>query len=476
MVKKIRFIEPCNPPYRRSIRNLYTHGKFLRSPGIGLITLATIVKQHVSDTLVYSELVAKIIWDDVLDADIVFLGIFTYNAPRGYEVARYIKENSSALVVIGGLHASLAPQEALQHCDYVLTGEGDESIIELIESINRDEIPQVPGVWHMKNGSPVSTGEPVTPTAFETIPDRSLVHRYQNMAGHNPIWAQVHASRGCPHDCDYCAIIVHLGRKIRTRTPESVIKDIEEAIDFHRGRFFPRINRMLWITDDNFFANRTWAISVLKAIIESDIKYSFTVQARYEVGFDDEMLDLLKRAGFFEISMGIEFLDNESFEQFNKRCTYDDVVRSIKNVQAHGLGIRGLFIVGADNHTQGVGQRIVDFVDEHGIHGLLLQSMYFTPSTPAYEANRNRLIHEDWEKHAGYVVHYPSCISPYDLQLEVIEALSTLYSVKRLIRALLFGDWHTKMMFFGEFFWHRSIVQDLKKELPFLKEVSIGYE
>jgi hypothetical protein len=115
-------------------------------------------------------------------------------------------------------------------------------------------------------------------------------------------------------------------------------------------------------------------------------------------------------------------------------------------------------------------------VDKHKIHGLLLQSMYFTPSTPAYEANKNRLIHGDWSKHAGHVVHYPKNISPYDLQMEVINALSTLYSPKRLIKALLLADWHTKMMFFGEFFWHRSIVSDLKKELPLLKEVSAGYK
>ena len=474
-IKKIRFIEPCDPPYRPSIKNLYTHGKFLRSPGIGIITLATIAKQHIPDTLAYSELVSKIVWSDVLDADIILIGIFTYNAPRGYELAHYIRENSKAIIVMGGLHASLAPEEAAQHCDYVITGEGDESIPLFIEAVEKGETPNFFGLYYLQDEELITTGKPVAPLSFDTVPDRSLVYRYKNMAGHNPIWAQVHASRGCPYNCDYCAVIVHLGRKVRTRSVESVIEDIKQAIDFHKGRFIPRINRMLWITDDNFFANRDWAISVLKAIINSGIKYKFTVQARYEVGFDDEVLKLLKQAGFFEISMGIEFLDNESFEQFNKRCSYDDVLRSIENVKAHGLGIRGLFIVGADNHKQGIGQRIVDFVDSHGLHGLLLQSMYFTPSTPAYTANRDRLIHEDWSRHAGHVVHYPSSISPYDLQLEVIHALSTLYSPKRLLRALLLANWHTKMMFFGEFFWHRSIIGDLRAELPLLKVVSEGY-
>ena len=79
----------------------------------------------------------------------------------------------------------------------------------------------------------------------------------------------------------------------RTHSPEAVVADVEEAI-----RFFDegnhRIAKMLWITDDNFFANRSWALSVLHLIMERGINYNFTVQARYEVGFDDEMLDALK--------------------------------------------------------------------------------------------------------------------------------------------------------------------------------------
>ena len=68
----------------------------------------------------YSESISKIKWEDVLDADIICLGIFTFSANRGYELAQYIKDNSNAKVVLGGLHASMNYTEAVNYCDYVL--------------------------------------------------------------------------------------------------------------------------------------------------------------------------------------------------------------------------------------------------------------------------------------------------------------------------------------------------------------------
>ena len=465
-INKVRFIEPGNLPYRKSIKNLYTYDKYIRTPSIGLLTLATIVKDTVTDTLMYSESISEIQWDDVFDADIVFIGIFTFAAPRGYELAQYIKEHSKAIVVLGGLHASMNYTEAVKYADYVLLGEGDESILELIEALRNNRQVDFPGVAYEKDDKIIFTGERKPPENIDIIPNRYLLYRYHKMAGHNTLWLQVHASRGCPHNCDYCAVVRHFGRAVRTRTPENIIEDIRQSIAFQDNRLIPRLARILWFTDDNFFANREWAVSVLKSIIESGIHYSFTIQARYEVGFDDEMLDLLKEAGFIEIAMGIEFLEDEAFTQYHKKSTRDDIIRSIKNIQKHELNVRGLFIVGADNHTKGVGDRLADFVLKYDIRGVLIQSMYFVPGTPVYEANKDRLLHQDWSKYNGNVVHIPKNISPYDLQMEIIHASAKIYSLKNLLDALLHRKWREKLIFMGEFFWQKSVRGDLKKELP----------
>ena len=465
-VEKVRFVEPASVPYRRSLQNLYTYEKYIRTPSHGLMLLATIVKEAVADTLMYSESISKVVWDDVLDADVVFLSIFTFAAPRGYELARYIKAHSNAVVVMGGLHASMNYAEAVQYCDYVLLGEGDESILEFIETMRNDGPVEFPGVAYLRDGELIHTGQRRPPENIDTIPDRYLVYRYHEMAGHNTIWAQVHASRGCPHNCDYCALVRHFGRRVRTRSVENVVEDIRRAIDFHEKRLLPRVVRVLWITDDNFFANRAWAVSVLRAIIDSGIRYSFTIQARYEVGFDDEMLDLLKQAGFVELAMGIEFLEDESFEAYHKQSRRDDIIRSVRNIQRHGLRVRGLFIMGADNHTKGVGDRLADFVNRYGIRGVLIQSMYFVPGTPVYDAAKDRLLHEDWSKYNGNVVHNPRLISAYDLQKEIIRASAKIYSFQNAVKTVFTRSWPEKFLFFGEAFWQASVRRNLKRELP----------
>lgn len=466
---KIRFIEPGNHPYKPTILNYFVYDRYIRTPFVGLNTLATIVKKKIPDTYMYSESISRLDMKDIKDADIVFIGIFTYAAVRGYKIASYLRKHTNATVVLGGLHASMNYKEAVRYADYVMLGEGDETILPLIKMIKSGKRPKIKGYAWMENGTIYNTGKAEPPQNIDIIPDRSLIHNYKKMTGHMTIWPQVHASRGCPHNCDYCALVRHFGRCVRKRSPENIVKDIQYSIDFfEKGNH--RLIKDLWITDDNFFADRQWAKQVLNAIIDSGIKYRFNIQARYEVGFDDEMLELLKKAGFFELDMGIEFIDDASFKTYHKTSTKEQIEKSIKNIQKHGLSVRGLFILGSDNQKKRCGKELADFVIKNKIQGVLIQCMYFVPGTPAYEANKDRLLHRNWAKYNGNTVHYPKNMTPYELQLEQIEASKRIYSVKRLIKAVIFEDWVHKVLFIGEFFWHMSTRSDLKKELKYLKQ------
>ena len=195
---KIRLIEPGNRPYKPTPLNLFVYDRYIRTPSVGLNTLATIVKEKVDDTLMYSESVSRLVMEDIVDADLIVIGIFTFSAVRGYRLARYFKKNSGAVVVMGGLHASMNYREAVRYCDYVLLGEGDESILDMVEAVRKGETPSFPGVAYRKDGKLVHTGMRRPPERFETIPDKNLIWHYKKMAGHNTLWGQVHASRGCP--------------------------------------------------------------------------------------------------------------------------------------------------------------------------------------------------------------------------------------------------------------------------------------
>lgn len=471
---KIRFIEPANPPYRPSLSNLFVYDKYIRTPSNGLMMLATIAKRYVQDTLMYSESISKVKWEDVLDADIVFFSIFTFSANRGYQLADFVRQNSKAKVVIGGLHATLCPEEAARHCDYVLTGEGDETVVKVIQCVQKGEVPDFLGIVRIdEQGNIIDRGRAPLPLDIDVIPDRTLCCNFRKMTRYNTIWPQVHASRGCPHDCSYCSLVAAFGRHMRTRTPENVVEDIRQAIEFF-DKGHHRLLKYVWLTDDNFFADRKWAAEVLQKIISSGIKYKFTLQARYEVGFDDEMLELLKQAGFDELAMGIEFLEDEAFELNHKKSTYSEILRSVKNIQSHGLRVRGLFIVGADNHTKGVGDRLADFVIENDISGVLIQSMYFLPGTPAYETHKDKLIDNDgdWSRCMGKVVHYPEKLTPADLQREIITASRRIYSFKRFVDAVLHKRGVARVIFMGEYFWQKSVRKELKRELARLEQLT----
>ena len=473
MLKKLRFVEPGDhAPFKDSVLNFVTYNKHIKNPSTGLNILATIAKRQVGDTLMYSESISAIDLEDVASADVVFFSINTFNATRGYQLADALRTRTRAILVFGGMHASLNWPEAIAHCDYVLTGDGDESIVDLLRALDRGEEPGFPGLVKHRGGTVVFTGPRAQPEDIDTIPDRSLVVGYARLARrYDTLWPQVHASRGCPHACDYCAVIQHFGRRIRKRSPENVVEDIRQAVAFHRRRIVPRLNTCVWITDDNFAHDRPWAISVLKAIIASGIRAQYSVQARYELGFDDELLDLLREAGFVEVALGIEFLDDRAFESYRKQSKREDIVRAIANIRRHGVGVRGLFIVGGEWDTPGIGRRIADFVAENGIHGALVQSMFFTPGTPVYERSKADLLHQDWEKFDGTVVHWPKRMHPAQLQREVIEASARIYSLWRLIRALFRSPGIFKVLFIGEFLWQRSLRQELRRELPYLESL-----
>lgn len=468
---KIRFIEPGNLPYRKSIKNIFVYNKYIRTPSNGIITLATVLKKEFQDVYCYSESISKIVWEDVLDSDIIFISIFSFNANRGYEIASYIRKNSNALIVFGGLHATLNYKESIEYGDYVLLGEGDESILKFVKVIDKKAEMDIPGVVFLKDGVLEKTGEPVSPTDIDTIPDRNLLYNFKKMAGYSTIWPQVHASRGCPHNCGYCSLVAAFGRCVRVRKPKVVVEDIRQAIEFFDSGH-NRFAKVLWITDDNFFADRKWAMEVLQEIIDSGIKYQFTIQARYEVGFDDEMLELLKRAGFIELAMGIEFLEDEAFVNYNKKSTYSEILRSVKNIQSHGLRARGLFIFGADNHEKGIGDRLAKFVVENDICGVLIQSMYFIPGTAVYETHKKYLLEQDnWTRCVGKVVHYPEKISPIDLQKEIIIASKKIYSFKRLVQAIFYKKGIDRKLFIGEFFWQASIRNELRRDIKYIEKI-----
>ena len=123
--RNISFIVPGARPYIRTMLTYFVFDRYIRTPAVGLNLLTTIVKREFDDTYMYSEAISKIPRADVVDADIIVIGsVFTFNANRAYQLARFFKKHTHAIVIIGGLHVSMNYREAVRYGDYVLLGEG----------------------------------------------------------------------------------------------------------------------------------------------------------------------------------------------------------------------------------------------------------------------------------------------------------------------------------------------------------------
>ena len=430
--------------------NIDSLQELMSCPNSPLLTIAAMATPYFDQIAYIDEETEEIDWSRRYD--MVGMSFMTQQASRAYELADAFRARG-VYTICGGMHPTNLPGQTLEHFDTVFIGEGEHTWPLFMQDYREGRPRRL-----YRNDRLVEMSEVLQPRY-----DLLDFSRYRTIP--------VQISRGCPHNCDYCALVRHFGRRVRTRSPENVVADIRESIRFfHRGHV--RLAKDLWLTDDNFFADRDWAMSVLRAIVDSGIRYRFNVQARYEVGFDDEMLDLLRQAGFFELDLGIEFLDDASFATYHKKSTRQEITDAIRNIRAHGLSVRGLFILGSDDQEAGVGDQLADFVIQNHIQGTLIQCMYFVPGTPVYEANRDRLLHQDWSKYNGNAVHFPRRMTPYQLQLEHIRASRKIYSWRRLFSALVREDPIHKVLFLGEFFWHMSVRSDLKRELPYLKRIS----
>ena len=176
----------------------------------------------------------------------------------------------------------------------------------------------------------------------------------------------VQYSRGCPFDCEFCDISVLFGRKVRTKSTEQMVAELEELYSWGwRGGVF--------FVDDNFIGNaKKLKGEVLPAIIEwmkeNGRPFVFQTQASINLADDEELMRMMVQAGFDSVFVGIETTNEESLEECNKRQnTNRDMLESVKSIQRAGLQVTAGFIVGFDNDTEGVFDRMATFIQKSGI-------------------------------------------------------------------------------------------------------------
>jgi len=197
-------------------------------------------------------------------------------------------------------------------------------------------------------------------------------------------------SRGCPFDCEFCDISVLFGRKVRTKTPDQMTAELDALYKYGwRGGVL--------IVDDNFIGNAgRLKKETLPAFIEWMDKhrhpFSFQTEASINLADDDELMQMMVRAGFAMVFVGIESPDEASLAECNKIQNRNrDLIESIRKIQNAGMQVTGGFILGFDNDSQTIFERLATFIQESGIVNAMVGLLNALPNTKLYK----RLKKED---------------------------------------------------------------------------------
>ena len=401
----IAFVEP------RGSFNAYG---YYRLPLMGSLVLGTILKEAGHEVQVFRDSVASVydkgrerLNEALTRADVVAISIMTSTANRAYHIADAIKKVAPRVrIIMGGPHPTYMAEEAIEHADLVVKGEGEGVIHDAVNNMNLTGIIQ---------------GTPVEDLNELPFPDLSLLAEQ----GRPPRTTPISTSRGCPHDCVFCTVSSTFGRKYRFRDPENVLDEIRMRVsNGHRNFFF---------YDDNFAANRPGTKVLLDGIARLGVKIGWSAEARTNIAGDEELLELISRANCDRMLVGLESVNPRTLEYYNKKQTVEDTKRCITRLHRHGIRVHGMFALGSDEDDLDTIEETVKFCHEMNLESVQFAILHPLPGSRLYDSldSENRIFTKDWSQYDGtHVVFRPRKIHPLELQERFFWAWKRFYSLR----------------------------------------------
>ncbi|HSR11450.1 MAG TPA: radical SAM protein, partial [Thermodesulfobacteriota bacterium] len=327
----VAIISPAPPAYIwRKKRAAFT------MPPLALPTLAAVTPPDVRVRLI-DEAVQDV--DMEMRPDVVGISAMTSNALRSYAIADHFRSRG-AKVVMGGIHPSCLPEEALRHCDSVVVGEGEKIWPEVLKDAGRGELKRI------YEGSPAALDDLPSPRWDLIAGGRYFVPR------------TVQFGRGCPMGCSFCSVTSYFGRSYRFRPIPRVIEELRAVK-----------RKLVIFPDDNITGNPDLAKQLFSAMIP--LKKRWVSQSSLAVADDPELLDLAARSGCIGLLVGFESISPEVLrsigKQVNLRRKYEEAIRKIHD---RGIHIQGSFIFGFDDDTPETVRATVRFVKENRLTGV----------------------------------------------------------------------------------------------------------
>lgn len=458
-IKKILFIEPRAPRPHIFSR--------VAIPRLGPVLLGTILqRQGFEVKVIIEEIDAPEYGSLDFHPDLVCVSSITSTAPRAYELADYYRRQGVP-VALGGAHPSFVVRESLDHADYVICGEGDEALPELVAALNAGgDLAQVQNLAYLEGD--MMRQNPWRPLVENLddlpIPDYDVIHGWAARRGRR--WMSIATSRGCPFNCRFCAVIKLFGRKYRYNSVDRVLAEIRQNGVKADHIFF---------CDDNFTANRERIKELCQRLLEENLKIEWSAQVRVEAAKDEELMDLMARAGCYCVFVGFESINPATLKLYNKSQTVENIKECVINFHRHHIRVHGMFVFGSEEDHYQVIRDTVRFSRDLDLDSLQYLILTPIPGTPVYQEleAQNRIFYHDWSHYDGHhAVFQPRQLTAYELQYETIRAMKKFYSFPSVLKRLVARDWfYVKLKAWGRIQmwqaqWGKSnYAEKLKKQL-----------
>jgi len=415
-------IEPGAPGY-----HVYS---FARLPRLGLPMLGAILKRRGHEVVEFCEDIAPIDWRELAAADLVGISTTTSTALAAYRIARFCQERGIP-TLLGGSHVTFMAEEALQYCDYVVRGEAEDTLEELMDALEAGEVPVgVRGVSYHDGERIVHNPARPAPQDMDALPfpDLSLLRGHERI-NITPIMT----SRGCPFDCSFCSVTLMFGRGFRYRSTESVMEELRL-----------RQPRSVFFYDDIFNANAKHLRNLLEAMLREGLTPRWGAQCRADlIVKQKDLLPLMRRSGCQVLYLGLESVNPETLTAYNKKQEVEETIEGIRLLHEHGIMVHGMFVLGADTDDAQTVRDTVNFALRHKID--TVQLMVLTPLVGTREYQRleseGRLLEGargQWDLYDGHhVVFQPARMTPAQLQWETFQAMRKFYSLWQSVRVVM---------------------------------------
>ncbi|MBU2497500.1 MAG: radical SAM protein [Proteobacteria bacterium] len=357
----------------------------IKAPPIGLYSVGAVLKDNGYDVDILN-------WHDIHKRpheiretllakrpDVIGFSILHANRWGGIEIARTAKElDPTVKIVFGGIGATFLWEHLLKHfpeIDFVVLGEGDFTFLNLIKHLGKEKegrIEDIKGIAYRENGKIERTEEAEYLRDLDTLPIPARYFEYRHVS----------SSRGCPWNCTFCGSPGFWGRRLRFRSAEHFVEELE--ILYQKGVTF------FYFSDDTFAMNHQRVIEICQRIIDRGLAITWYAISRVD-DVNEEVLSWMRKAGCIQISYGVESGSEKIRDLLNKKIDSRQIKKAFSLTTKYGILARAYFIYGSPGETWETIQETLDLIREIKALSTIFYILDFYPGTNLYLDARKRL-------------------------------------------------------------------------------------